>query len=207
MSTYELKNQKNIPIISLEGTGNKLKNLRVEHGLTREELGNELNCSYQAVANWENGRKTPSLDKCVALSNLYKCHIEDLLELDFFDNTPIEVHEEEIAYSVNNKLISHPSQFKKYINSKVILKDGKPANGIYIISSYILNFVKGYLSDQQTQSGKILKPAVYSSDNKYTEHWKDGFLHCENGPAVIDGTNHYEEWWLNGKQIEPKIKE
>lgn len=205
MTTYSLNNQTDVPMISLQGTGNKLRDLRVSHGFSREDLGNELNCSYQAVANWENGRKTPSLDKCVALANLYKCHIEDLLDLEFFDNTPIEVHEEEQSYTVNTSLISHPSQFKKYVNQKVILKDGKPANGIYIISSFILNFEKGYLSDQQTQHGKILKPAVYSSDNKYTEHWKDGILHCENGPAIINGFKHYEEWWLNGKQIKPKF--
>lgn len=76
--------------------------------------------------------------------------------------------------------------------------------GIFTITGYILNFEKGYLSDQKIQSGKIIKPAVYSSDNKYTEHWKDGVLHCENGPAVINGFKHYEEWWINGKQIEPR---
>lgn len=204
MTTYTLNNQKNMPMISFEGTGKKLKKIREEYGLSREELGTKLNCSYQAVANWENGRKMPSLDKCITLADLYKCHIEDLLDLEFFDNTPIAVHEEESSYIVNSKLISHPSQFKKFENHKVMLKDGKTANGIYIISSYILNFENGYLSDQCTQSGKILKPAVYSSDNKYTEHWKNGVLHYDNGPAVSDGFKHYDEWWINGKQIEPK---
>lgn len=204
MSTYSINTQKFLPMISLAGTAKKLKELRIAHGFTREELGHELNCTYQAVAAWEIGKKQLSLDKCVTLAHLYKCHMEDILDLEFFDNTPPEVHEETAAYSVNSKLISHPSQFQKYVNYKVILKEGKPANGIFTIAGYILNFEKGYLSDQKTQSGKIIKPAVYSSDNKYTEHWKDGVLHCENGPAVINGFKHYEEWWINGKQIEPR---
>lgn len=209
MTSYSLSNQKKVPMISLQGTGKKLKELRIAHNFTREELGNELNCTYQAVASWENGRKTPSIDKCVTLANLYNCHIEELFDLEYFgntlfDNTILGVHEASAEYTVDSKFVSHPSLFKEYVNYKFTLKDGKPANGIHIISNYFLNFENGYLSDQQNQYGKILKPAVYSTSNKYTEHWKDGVLHCDNGPAVINGLKHYEEWWNNGKQIKPR---
>lgn len=204
MASYSL-NKKNKPKISLLGTGDKLRKLRLAHNLTREQLGEILNCTYQAIANWENGSKMPSLDKCATMADYYKCHIEDLLEIEFFDNIPpLEVHEAFIPYGKDNNLIHHPSVYENYTNTKVLLKNGKPANGIYADCGYILHLKDGYLSDQFTLSGKFLKPAVYSSDLKHTEHWKDGVFHCENGPAIIDGLKNYEEWWIEGKQIEPK---
>ena len=76
-------NEIKVPVISMEGTGLKLKNLREEHGYTRKELANLLNASYTAVSNWETGRKLPSIDKLVLLASIYSTHIESLLHINY----------------------------------------------------------------------------------------------------------------------------
>ena len=35
--------------------GNKIKELRIKHSFTQEELAERLNISSQAVSKWENG--------------------------------------------------------------------------------------------------------------------------------------------------------
>lgn len=76
-------NKVKVPVISMEGTGLKLKKLREEHGYTRKELANILNTSYTTVSNWETGRKLPSIDKLVLLASIYSTHIESLLHINY----------------------------------------------------------------------------------------------------------------------------
>lgn len=51
-----------------------------------------------------------------------------------------------------------------------------------------------------------LLPAISTADSSHIEHWKNGVLHCEKEPAVIDSIDGYEEWWFNGKQVEEAEK-
>lgn len=205
MNTYSLNTNVRL-VISIQKTSIHLKELRIKHNLTRYQLADALQCSYQAIANWEdkNDKKIPALDKLVTMSVLYNCHIEDLLIIDNYKIPFSEIHEDILPYGNNTKLVSHPSEFKNFINQKVILESGEIANGFYITSSYSLHFINGFLSDKYNKSGKLVSPAVYSTDNKHFEHWKNGVFHFEEGPAVIDGLEHYEEWWINGKQVKPR---
>lgn len=41
---------------------NRLKQLRLSKGLTQKELGNLLNVSQNAIFNWENNKREPSID-------------------------------------------------------------------------------------------------------------------------------------------------
>ena len=42
---------------------------------------------------------------------------------------------------------------------------------------------------------------IETHDGNHVEHWKNGVLHYEDGPAVIDVRDGVEEWWLDGKQV------
>ena len=94
--------------------------------------------------------------------------------------------------------------FKIFQHRKFLLKEGEIANGDYILDDGItVRFKTGYLNDATDENGNLL-PAISTADGNHIEHWKNGVLHCEKEPAVIDNVDEYEEWWLNGKQVEPQ---
>lgn len=95
--------------------------------------------------------------------------------------------------------------FKSYQHRRILLKEGEIANGDYIIDGEMTIRIKnGYLNDVLDENGSLL-PAISTSDGSHIEHWRDGVLHCEKEPAVIDNIDNYEEWWLNGKQVESQV--
>ena len=57
---------------------NNIKKLRIETGLTQEELAGRLDVCQQAVAKWENGISTPRIEKLIELAKLLGCSIDDL---------------------------------------------------------------------------------------------------------------------------------
>ncbi|MCR5252576.1 MAG: hypothetical protein K6C98_02550 [Treponema sp.] len=96
--------------------------------------------------------------------------------------------------------------FKSYQHQRILLSDKTIANGDYIIDEEITVRIKdGFLNDVEGDDGSLL-PAIATADGSHIEHWKEGVLHCENEPAVIDNIDNYEEWWLDGKQVLPQQK-
>lgn len=96
----------------------------------------------------------------------------------------------------------------KHLQHKPILDaNQKICNGSYIIDEQITIRTKnGYLNDDIDPETGSLLPAIELSNSTHIEHWKNGVLHCENEPAVIDLVDDYEEWWVNGIQVLPKEK-
>lgn len=60
----------------------KLKEKRMEAGLTQKELAEILHVSRQTVSSWEVGRTYPDLDILIAMSDLYETLLDDLLKED-----------------------------------------------------------------------------------------------------------------------------
>ena len=50
----------------------RIKEKRIEAGLTQEALGKELNVSKVSVCNWEKGLKKPSSKNLIQLSKVLK---------------------------------------------------------------------------------------------------------------------------------------
>ena len=59
----------------------RLKALRLEKGLTLEQLGNELQSTKGTFANLENSKKKPSLDMAIKLCNYFNVSSDYLLGL------------------------------------------------------------------------------------------------------------------------------
>lgn len=89
---------------------------------------------------------------------------------------------------------------------RIILDDTSDiADGDYILEDLTVRIKDGYLNDIEDEEGRTL-PAIEMHDGTHIEHWKNGVLHCESEPAVIDSKDGYEEWWLEGKQVQPESK-
>ena len=57
----------------------RLKELRMNHGLSQKDVANKLGISPSIVSGYETGERTPSTENLLALSYLYKCSTDYLL--------------------------------------------------------------------------------------------------------------------------------
>ena len=56
----------------------KLKQLRVDSGMSQEKLAEKLMVSRQAVSKWENGEALPDMENMIALARLYSTSLDEL---------------------------------------------------------------------------------------------------------------------------------
>ena len=60
--------------------GKRLKELRLEKGLSQQKLGEELGFCNQTVSFWESGSREPDLDTLVQIAHYFEISFEELLE-------------------------------------------------------------------------------------------------------------------------------
>ena len=60
----------------------KLKDARIQAGLTQEQVAEKLMVSRQTISNWENGKSLPDIVSIMSLSDLYQISIDELLKGD-----------------------------------------------------------------------------------------------------------------------------
>ncbi len=61
--------------------GNRIKEYRLRHGLSQEELGDAVGVSRQSINSIERGRYTPSLPLALRFARFFGCPTDDLFEL------------------------------------------------------------------------------------------------------------------------------
>ena len=62
--------------------GKKLKNARIEAGLTQEKAAEKIDVSRQTISNWENEKSYPDIISVIALTDLYSVSLDELLKGD-----------------------------------------------------------------------------------------------------------------------------
>lgn len=68
------------PVIDMEATGQNIRRLREERGISVRELSQFLGLSdVQAVYKWQRGESLPSTDNLVALSKFLDTPIDQIL--------------------------------------------------------------------------------------------------------------------------------
>jgi DNA-binding XRE family transcriptional regulator len=60
-------------------TGMFLKQLRNEHGMTQEQLGEKIGVSNKTISRWETGKYMPPVDCLHMLSDIYHISINEML--------------------------------------------------------------------------------------------------------------------------------
>ena len=60
----------------------KLKDVRMQAGLTQEQVAEKIMVSRQTVSNRENGKSLPDIVSIMSLSDLYQISIDELLKGD-----------------------------------------------------------------------------------------------------------------------------
>lgn len=90
--------------------------------------------------------------------------------------------------------------FSNYQYRRLLTKEGSICHGDYVKDDFIIRTKNGFLNDVLDEEGSLL-PAIQMHDGSHIEHWKNGVLHCEDGPAVEDLFENRKEWWIDGKKI------
>ena len=91
--------------------------------------------------------------------------------------------------------------FKVYQYRRIILENGDLASGDYDFDDITIRTHEGYLNDAFDKEDGHVLPAVETHDGNHVEHWKNGVLHCEKEPAILDKNDNYEEWYRDGKTV------
>lgn len=71
-----------------------LKRLREERGIDQKVLAIDLNVSQPTISDWENGRKTPSVDNLVRLADYFSVSLDCLLGRVDQKETPAPTEED-----------------------------------------------------------------------------------------------------------------
>lgn len=101
------------------GIGNRIQELRINNGLTQEQLAEKLEVSRQSVSKWEMEQSVPEIDKIVMMSKLFSVKTDDILlnDEEIKKLRPQELHlgsvylivrDFEKAISFYEKLLSMP---------------------------------------------------------------------------------------------------
>ncbi len=74
------------PVLDLQATGEKIRQLRINNGFSVKELQQVFGFEYpQAIYAWEQGKNAPSIDNLLILSRLFKVSMEDLVEINLIE--------------------------------------------------------------------------------------------------------------------------
>lgn len=76
------------------GLGSRIQKLRINNGLTQEQLAEMLSISRQSVSKWEMDQSLPEIDKVIMMSKLFSVGTDEiLLEDEEIKNLrPQEIH-------------------------------------------------------------------------------------------------------------------
>lgn len=77
--------------------GKKIAHLRKSKGMTQEELGRELNVTYQAVSKWERGESLPDFTTMTQIAKIFQVPIDYFVEGNE-NNYQEPVYSEEESY-------------------------------------------------------------------------------------------------------------
>lgn len=71
------------PIVNMRKTGQNIRILRTERGISVRELSRMMGFSTpQAVYKWQHGSSLPTVDNLVALSAIFAVPIDAILAID-----------------------------------------------------------------------------------------------------------------------------
>ena len=72
-----------MPNINMDKTGENIKKLRLNSGLSVKEIQNIFGFGTpNAIYKWQKGNSLPTVDNLVVLAKIFKCSIDDILVLN-----------------------------------------------------------------------------------------------------------------------------
>ena len=76
----------------------RLKQMRLKHGLTQDEAAAALQVTKGSISAWENGRNRPLFEQLVSICDLFRCSADDLMGGEIRHGSSYGVREEGEIY-------------------------------------------------------------------------------------------------------------
>lgn len=70
----------------------KLKQTRIEHGMTRKELAEKAGMSFKTIDKYEQGTRFPTIDSLLKLTNALDANISEFIECIPDFNRIVEIY-------------------------------------------------------------------------------------------------------------------
>lgn len=117
--------------------GNRIKTLRMAKKISQPMLAKRLGVTRSAVAVYENGTRTPSLDVIVKIARSFNVTVDNLLgnnSKDFIDISELSPTQRD---NVQNLILTY-KKINRLIVKEFILDDDDPEDDIESIEFYLL---------------------------------------------------------------------
>ena len=71
--------------VKIVTTGQRIKSVREQAGMTQVELANKLNISYQSIGQWERDIRTPKQSTLTKIAKALGVHLRDLADTSIWE--------------------------------------------------------------------------------------------------------------------------
>ena len=191
-----------------------LKHLRLQSGMTQEELAKKLDKDYSTIGKWELGQRSPIMTDVIRIAELFNISLEKLIgQSIIYDNAePIELDSNTIKIPVLGSIkagipIEAQQDIKEYIEiPKNWTRGGKSFYGLYISGDSMFPKYENkdivifeQTADYQIANGKDCAVMVNGDDATF----KKVFLDNE-GITLQPYNTMYPAMRFNREQIENK---
>lgn len=101
--------------------GNRIKELRLDRGLSQQQLADRIGTTKATISKWEKGQRQLTLEKMYRLADALQCHHVELI-----DNTaPVSDDENELL-----KTFRGLSEDERPIALRMFTAMGRPGSGV-----------------------------------------------------------------------------
>lgn len=114
--------------------GKKLKEARMNSGLTQEQVAENIKVTRQTISNWENEKSYPDIINVIDLSNLYSISLDDLLKGD--DKMIEHLEENTNIIKSNRKLMTAIMMNILFVILLVAFNMFLPDNRFYLVGIF-----------------------------------------------------------------------
>ncbi|WP_187355396.1 helix-turn-helix domain-containing protein [Paenibacillus tengchongensis] len=155
--------------------GNKIRALRLQKGLTQEQLAAKLNMSSQAVSKWENNVSLPDIQLLPSLSVIFGVTIDELFALT--DDT----HFARIENMLNTEQFITTEDFtyaEQFLKEK-LKEEAKKSHSLTLLAELHLQ----HLEEHREIASHYAKEALKSNPDSKRNH--NALRDAENG-AILD---------------------
>lgn len=139
--------------------GKCIKKLRIQKGITQEELANYLGVSYQAVSKWETEANTPDIALLPQLSIFFGVTIDDFFKLS----------DREYFKQIENMILNERSIADEYFNNaksflnELLIKDSKNVEARCLLAKLYNHRAK---SDHELAKNYAKEALLYDPTNR-----------------------------------------
>lgn len=119
--------------------GKKLKEARLQSGLTQEKAAEKIGVSRQTISNWENEKSYPDIVSVIRLSDIYSISLDSLLKGD--DKMMEHLGESTDIVRSNRKLAAAAGANAVLVAVMVILSMFLPENEYFLAAVFCLMII------------------------------------------------------------------